>query len=77
MIDELSQLHPKLNLNVDFVERHIDLLAEDYELAIRVAELKNSVYKLGNQPLLIMCYVLFVSPDYITKHGFYQSAVDH
>ena len=48
MIDEFSQLHAKLNLHVDFADRHIDLLAKDYELAIRVAELKNSVYKLGN-----------------------------
>ena len=42
VIERFSQLHPKLNLQIDFVDWHIDLLAEGYELAIRIAELKDS-----------------------------------
>lgn len=67
IIDEFSQLHPKLNLQIDFVDRHIDLLAEGYELAIRIAELKDS--SLQARRLTPIHHVLCASPDYIKKHG--------
>lgn len=67
VIDEFSQLHPKLNLQIDFVDRHIDLLAEGYELAIRIAELKDS--SLQARRLTSINHVLCASPDYIEKHG--------
>ena len=41
--DGFSQLRLQLNLQIDFVDRHIDLLAEGYELAILVAKLKDSI----------------------------------
>ena len=67
VIDEFSQLHPKLNLQIDFVDRHIDLLAEGYELAIRIAELKDS--SLQARRLTPIRHVLCASPGYIEKHG--------
>jgi len=67
VIDEFSQLHPKLNLQIDFVDRHIDLLAEGYELGIRIAELKDS--SLQARRLTPINHVLCASPDYIEKHG--------
>lgn len=67
LIDEFSQLHPKLNLQIDFIDRHIDLLAGGYELAIRIAELKDS--SLQARRLTPINHVLCASPDYITKHG--------
>ncbi|GAW96727.1 MULTISPECIES: LysR family transcriptional regulator [Colwellia] len=67
VIDEFSQLHPKLKLHIDFVDRHIDLLAEGYELAIRIAELKDS--SLQARRLTPIRHVLCASPDFIKKHG--------
>jgi DNA-binding transcriptional LysR family regulator len=67
LIDEFTQLHPKLNLQIDFVDRHIDLLAEGYELAIRIAELKDSSLKAKR--LTPIKHVLCASPDYLNKHG--------
>ena len=67
VIEEFSQLHPKLNLQIDFVDRHIDLLAEGYELAIRIAELKDS--SLQARRLTAIHHVLCASPDYIATHG--------
>ena len=67
VIDEFSQLHPKLNLQIDFVDRHIDLLSEGYELAIRIAELKDSSLKARR--LTPIHHVLCASPDYLAKNG--------
>ncbi len=67
IIDEFSALHPKLNLQIDFVDRHIDLLAEGYELAIRIAELKDSSLKAKR--LTPINHVLCASPDFIKRHG--------
>jgi len=67
VIEAFSQLHPKLNLQIDFVDRHIDLLAEGYELAIRIAELKDS--SLQARRLTTIHHVLCASPEYIEKHG--------
>lgn len=67
VIDEFTRMHPKLNLQIDFVDRHIDLLAEGYELAIRIAELKDS--SLQARRLTPIHHVLCASPDYIKKHG--------
>jgi len=67
LLDEFSQLHPELNLQIDFVDRHIDLLAEGYELAIRIAELKDSSLKAKR--LTPIRHVLCASPNYIKKHG--------
>jgi len=67
LIDEFTELHPQLNLQIDFVDRHIDLLAEGYELAIRIAELKDSSLKAKR--LTPIKHVLCASPDYIEEHG--------
>ena len=67
VIDEFSQLHPELNLQIDFVDRHIDLLAEGYELAIRIAELKDS--SLQAKRLTTIRHELCASPEYLEKHG--------
>ena len=67
VIDEFSALHPKLNLQIDFIDRHIDLLAEGYELAIRIAELKDS--SLQARKLTPIHHLLCASPDYLKKHG--------
>lgn len=67
VIDEFSTLHPKLNLQIDFVDRHIDLLAEGYELAIRIDDLKDSSLKA--RKITPIHHILCASPQYIKAHG--------
>jgi len=67
VIEEFCALHPKLNLQIDFVDRHIDLLAEGYELAIRIAQLKDS--SLQARRLTPIHHVLCASPSFIEEHG--------
>jgi len=74
VLDEFSALHPKLNLQIDFVDRHIDLLAEGYELAIRIAELKDS--SLQAKRLTPIHHSLCASPDFVKKHGSIESLAE-
>jgi DNA-binding transcriptional LysR family regulator len=67
ILDEFSSLHPKLNLQIDFVDRHVDLLAEGYELAIRIDDLKDSSLKA--RKLTPIRHVLCASPAYIKRYG--------
>jgi DNA-binding transcriptional LysR family regulator len=64
---EFMARHPKLALDVGLSDRHVDLIREGYDLAIRVGELVDTGMisrKLGVLPL-----VLVASPEYLATHG--------
>ena len=44
-IDEFLRLNPGLNINVDFSDRHIDLVEKGVDLAIRIADLGDSTLR--------------------------------
>ncbi len=67
VINEFTKKHPDLNLQIDFVDRHIDLIEEGYELAIRIADLKDS--SLQAKRLMPIHHILCASPDYLEKAG--------
>jgi DNA-binding transcriptional LysR family regulator len=67
LLDEFSKLHPKLLMEIDFVDRHVDLVGEGYELAIRIADLKDSSLKAKR--LTRIRQVLCASPDYLKTFG--------
>lgn len=71
VLEEFSTLHPKLNLHIDFVDRQIDLLAEGYELAVRIAELKDS--SLQAKRLTPIHHSLCASPEFVKKYGSIES----
>ncbi len=78
LIDEFKQLHPKLSLKIDFSDRHVDLIEESYELAVRIATLKDS--SLQARKLSTVEHVLCASPSYLEKHGIpkdIQQLADH
>ena len=67
VIDEYATQHPNLNFELDFSDRHVDLIEEGYELAIRIKELQDSSYQAKR--LALIRYALCASPDYLDKMG--------
>lgn len=59
--------HPKLNFDIDFNDRQIDLIQEGFDLGIRIAKLQDS--NLIARKLASMSTVICASPAYIEQHG--------
>lgn len=67
VIDDYANQHPKLDFELDFSDRCIDLLEEGYELAIRIGELPDSSYQAKR--LTPIRFILCASPAYLEKNG--------
>lgn len=67
VIDEYANQHPNLSFELDFSDRHINLIEEGYELAIRIGELEDSSYQAKR--LALIRFVLCASPEYLNKMG--------
>ena len=59
--------HPKIDVSLDLNDREIDLVAEGYDLAIRIGELKDST--LIARKLGIIRFATLASPGYLEKRG--------
>ena len=59
--------HPELTINIDFSDRQIDLIEEGFDLAFRIADLKDST--LVARKISPIRLILCASPNYIEKHG--------
>jgi DNA-binding transcriptional LysR family regulator len=66
-IDEFARAHPDLTIQIDFADRHIDLVEEGYELAIRIADLKDS--SLQAKRITPIRHVTCASPAYLKEMG--------
>ncbi|NOY73078.1 MAG: LysR family transcriptional regulator [Gammaproteobacteria bacterium] len=64
---EFQKQHPKLNFDIDFNDRQIDLIQEGFDVGIRIANLKDS--SLIARKLAKMSTVVCASPSYIKQHG--------
>ncbi|SJN16093.1 LysR family transcriptional regulator [Psychrobacter sp. JB385] len=67
VIDDYANQHPNLDFELNFSDRHVDLIEEGYELAIRIRELQDSSYQAKR--LAVIRYALCASPDYLNKMG--------
>lgn len=67
VIDEYANQHPNLSFDLDFSDRHVDLIEEGFELAIRIRELQDSSYQAKR--LALIRYALCASPEYLRKMG--------
>jgi DNA-binding transcriptional LysR family regulator len=58
--------HPKINLNVEFGDRMVDLIGERYDLAIRIAQLadSSSIARKLSQTSHVFC----ASPSYLDEY---------
>ena len=68
------QAHPGVTIDIDFSDRQIDLVAQGVDLAIRIAELRDSSLKARRIcPVRLM---LCASPAYLERHGTPRSPDD-
>lgn len=66
-IEAFMQTHPGVLIDIDFSDRQIDLVAHGVDLAIRIAELRDSSLKARRIcPIRLM---LCASPAYLERHG--------
>lgn len=71
---EFQREHPEIQLDVDFSDRKIDLIAEGFNLAVRIGRLDDSsmiARKLGDVEM-----VCAASPEWLAEHGPIRSADD-
>lgn len=66
-ICEFMQAHPDLEFDLDMNDRQVDLLAEGFDLALRIAELEDS--SLIARHLAPIHTVVCASPAYLARHG--------
>ena len=59
--------HANLTMDLVYLDRHVDLLDEGFDLAIRIGELPDS--SLIARRLLQIRRVLVASPSYLSEHG--------
>jgi DNA-binding transcriptional LysR family regulator len=67
LIMRFMELHPKLQIDLSFEDRYVNLVEQGIDVAIRMGPLADST--LGARYLGINPWVVVASPEYIKKHG--------
>ena len=74
VIDQFVKEHPQVSIHIDFSDRHVDLVEEGFDLALRIATLKDS----SNQARRVCPshHVIVASPQYLREKGMPQTPND-
>jgi len=67
LINDFLTLYPELEVNMVFTNQILDLVSENYDLAIRLGELKDSAMMAGQ--LATRTQYVCASPDYLAAQG--------
>lgn len=67
LIHDYATEHDKLGFQLDFSDRHLDLVEEGYELAIRIGQLPDSSFQAKR--LTLIRHIICASPAYLAEHG--------
>jgi DNA-binding transcriptional LysR family regulator len=67
VLSEFSARHPRLSVQIEFLDRHADLIGEGFDVAIRISRLKDS--SLIARKLAPIRHAVCGSPEYFRKHG--------
>ncbi|MCF7989992.1 MAG: LysR family transcriptional regulator [Thiohalocapsa sp.] len=73
-IDAFLRSHPDLSFDLDLNDRQVDLVAEGFDVAVRIAELADST--LIARRLAPVRHVVCASPDYLARRGVPKRAVE-
>jgi DNA-binding transcriptional LysR family regulator len=73
-IDEFAREHPGLTINIDFSDYQIDLVQQGVDLAIRIADLRDS--SLRARRICPIRLRLCASPAYLQQHGVPETVKD-
>lgn len=74
VLQEFAGTHPDLNVHVDLSDRQVDLVEEGFDVAVRIARLRDST--LVARKLAPINLILCASPDYLARHGRPQTPED-
>ncbi len=66
-ISEFVKMHPEINISLDLNDREIDLVAEGFDMTIRIGELMDST--LIARKLGVIRFVTAASDAYLQQHG--------
>lgn len=66
-LSEFIQTHPNLHMEIEFNDRLVDLVAEGYDIALRIGALQDS--SLVAKRIASVSTLLVASPAYLAKHG--------
>jgi len=66
-MDAFLRAHPQVAFDLDLNDRQVDLLAEGFDLAVRIADLQDS--SLIARRLAPIRHVVCASPAYLAEHG--------
>lgn len=67
MLPRFQALHPKVQISLHLDDKVNDLIANSYDIGIRVGQLRDS--SLVARPISTLPFVVCASPSYLTKHG--------
>lgn len=67
ILERFAKQHPELTIHVNFTNRKVNLIEEGFELAIRIAQLKDS--SLHARTLCKINHVIAASPEYLAQNG--------
>jgi len=67
VIETFAREHPGLTINIDFSDRQVDLVEQGVDLAIRIADLRDS--SLHARRICPIRLGMWASPAYLEKHG--------
>lgn len=73
-IAAFAKKYPDVQLDIDFDDRHVDIIAEGYDVAVRIGALKDS--SLIARKLAPFSVLLCASPVFIEKYGEPQTPED-
>lgn len=74
VITDFIAEHPEVVFDLDLNDRKVDLVEENFDLAIRIADLKDSL--LIARRLFKLHLIAVASPDYLEKFGTPQTTTD-
>jgi len=74
LISQLLRQHEHLRVDMDFTDRHVDLLGEGFDLVVRVGELSDST--LVARKLAPVRGMFVASPAFLEQHGTPQTPQD-
>lgn len=66
IINEFLTRYPKINFELDFNDRKVDLMKEGFDLAIRITKMADS--NLVARPISNIQFAVCASPEYLQKH---------
>lgn len=68
MLERFVREHPAVTLELDLSPRRVDLIAENYDLALRMGDLSDDAH-LAARRLAWFSGGLFASPQWVAEHG--------